>query len=102
MKGCVCMPFQKINVNAAIEQQRKKDDNFKEAWDSSQMEYALIGQLVAIRKKKELSQGDLAVKLDKTQQAISRIENRTVSPSLKMICSMADSLGYELKLVPKS
>ena len=96
------MPFKKINVNAVIEQQRETDREFKEAWDSSKMEYALIGQLVAIRKEKELSQGDLAVKLDKTQQAISRIENRTVSPSLKMICSMADSLGYELKLVPKS
>ena len=96
------MPFKKIDVNAVIEQQRETDREFKEAWDSSKMEYALIGQLVAIRKEKELSQGDLAVKLDKTQQAISRIENRTVSPSLKMICSMADSLGYELKLVPKS
>lgn len=96
------MPFKEINVKAAIEQQREKDSDFKEAWDSSQMEYALIGQLIAIRKEKELSQGDLAVKLDKSQQAISRIENRSVNPSLKMICSMADSLGYELKLVPKS
>lgn len=96
------MPFREVNIKETIEKQREIDSEFREAWDSSQMEYALIGQLIAIRKEKELSQGDLAVKLDKTQQAISRIENRTVSPSLKMICSMADSLGYELKLVPKS
>ena len=102
MKGCVCMPFKEINVKSAIEQQREKDSDFKEAWDSSKMEYALIGQLIAIRKAQELSQGDLAEKLDKSQQAISRIENRDVSPSLKTICSIADSLGYELKLVPKS
>lgn len=102
MKGCVCMPFKEINVKAAIEEHREKDAEFKAAWDSSQMEYALIGQLIAIRKEKELSQGDLAVKLDKSQQTISRIENRSVNPSLKMICSIADSLGYELKLVPKS
>lgn len=102
MKGCDCMPFREVNIKETIEKQREIDSEFREAWDSSQMEYALIGQLIAIRKEKELSQGDLAVKLDKTQQAISRIENRTVSPSLKMICSMADSLGYELKLVPKS
>lgn len=96
------MPFREVNIKETIEKQREIDSKFREAWDSSQMEYALIGQLIAIRKEKELTQGDLAVKLDKTQQAISRIENRTVSPSLKMICSMADSLGYELKLVPKS
>ena len=91
MKGCDCMPFREVNIKETIEKQREIDSEFREAWDSSQMEYALIGQLIAIRKEKELSQGDLAVKLDKTQQAISRIENRTVSPSLKMICSMADS-----------
>ena len=102
MKGRVCMPFKEINVRSAIAQQREKDKEFKEAWDSSQMEYALIGQLIEIRKKQALSQGDLAVKLNKSQQAVSRIENRDVSPSLKTICSMADSLGYELKLVPKS
>lgn len=96
------MPFREVNIKETIEKQREIDSEFREAWDSSQMEYALIGQLIAIRKEKELTQGDLAVKLDKTQQAISRIENKTVSPSLKMICSMADSLGYELKLVPKS
>lgn len=33
------MPFKEINVKSAIEEQRKKDNDFKEAWDSSQMEY---------------------------------------------------------------
>lgn len=102
MKGCVFMPFKEVNVKTAIKEQCEKSSEFKAAWESSQMEYALIGQLIAIRKQKELSQGDLAEKIDKTQQTISRIENRSVNPSLKMICSMADSLGYELKLVPKS
>lgn len=102
MKGCVFMPFKEVNVKTAIKEQCEKSSEFKAAWESSQMEYALIGQLIAIRKQKELSQGDLAEKMDKTQQTISRIESRSVNPSLKMICSMADSLGYELKLVPKS
>lgn len=33
------MPFKEINVKSAIEQQREKDTDFKETWDSSQMEY---------------------------------------------------------------
>lgn len=39
VKGCVCMPFKEINVKSAIEQQREKDIEFKEAWDLSQKEY---------------------------------------------------------------
>lgn len=96
------MPFKEINVKKTIEEQCEQDKEFKEAWEQSRMEYAIIGQLISIRKQQELSQGDLAVKIAKSQQAISRIENRDVSPSLKMICSIADSLGYELKLIPKS
>lgn len=34
------MPFKEINVKSAIEEQRENDNDFKEAWDSSQMEYA--------------------------------------------------------------
>lgn len=33
------MPFKEINVKSAIEQQREKDIEFKEAWDLSQKEY---------------------------------------------------------------
>lgn len=96
------MPFKEINVEKIIEHQRSIDPDFKEAWDSSRMEYSLIGQLTAIRKQKELSQRDLAERINKSQQAVSRVENREINPSLKMICNMADSLGYELKLVPKA
>ena len=71
MKGCVFMPFKEVNVKTAIKEQCEKSSEFKAAWESSQMEYALIGQLIAIRKQKELSQGDLAEKMDKTQQTIS-------------------------------
>lgn len=96
------MPFKRINVQSIIEQNCQTDSEFKEAWESSKMEYALIGQLIAIRKEKKLSQEDVAVRAKKSQQAISRIESGSVSPSLKMVCTIADSLGYEVKLVPKS
>lgn len=95
------MPFKAINVKETIEQNRRTDKEFKEAWDASQMEYALIGQLVSLRKQKNISQGELASKMKSSQQAVSRIENKEINPSLKVICNMADSLGYELRLVPK-
>lgn len=95
------MPFKKINVSEAIEQKRSSDDEFKTLWDSSKMEYAIIGQLISLRKQKNISQGELAVKMKSSQQAVSRIENKEINPSLKVVCNMADSLGYELRLVPK-
>lgn len=95
------MPFKKINISEIIEQKRSSDDEFKALWDSSKMEYAIIGQLISLRKQKNISQGELAMKMKSSQQAISRIENKEINPSLKVVCNMADSLGYELRLVPK-
>lgn len=95
------MPFKKINVSETIEQKCSSDEKFKTLWDSSKMEYAIIGQLIPLRKQKNISQGELAIKMKSSQQAISRIENNEINPSLKVVCNMADSLGYELRLVPK-
>ena len=39
--------------------------------------------------------------MNSSQQAVSRIESREINPSLRAVCSMANSLGYELRLVPK-
>jgi len=96
------MGFKKINVGEIIAENCKNDKEFKEAWDASKMEYALIGQLIELRKSQSLSQKELAERTKKTQQAISRIEKKEINPSLKIVCQIADSLGYELKLIPKS
>lgn len=96
------MPFKEINVKKIIDDNCKNDAEFKTAWDACQMEYAIIGQLTAIRKQQQLSQKNLASKMESSQQALSRIENMSISPSLKTVCSIAESLGYEIKLVPKS
>ncbi len=95
------MPFKEINVNDIIEKQKKDDPEFEKAWTESRMEYDIIGQIIKLRKQQELSQKELAEKIQKSQQAVSRVENKEVSPSLKLICSIVDSLGYELKIVPK-
>lgn len=96
------MSFKKINVSEIINEKCEHDKEFKEAWNASKMEYALIGQLTELRKAQSISQKELAERTKKSQQAISRIEKNEVNPSLKIICQIADSLGYELKLLPKS
>jgi ribosome-binding protein aMBF1 (putative translation factor) len=95
------MPFKKINVPALIEKKLDADTELKEMWDNSRMEYAVLGELMKIRKGQGLSQFDLAVKSGNKQQVISRIENKENSPTLKTICSLLNALDYEIQLVPK-
>ena len=95
------MPFEKFDVNLHIESLRESDTAFKELWDGSRMEYRLLGELVRLRKEKGISQVDLANKSGQKQQAISRIEKRENSPTLKTLCVLADLLDADIRLVPR-
>ena len=63
------------------------------------MEKKLIDEVIKIRKEQNISQSQLAKLTGNKQQAISRMENKEHSPSLKLFYSMVNALGYELKLV---
>lgn len=66
---------------------------------AADMEKKLIDEIVQIRKEQNMSQSQLAQLTGNKQQAISRMENKEHSPSLKMFYSMVNALGYDLKLV---
>ncbi len=87
------MPFVEFDVDTYIEDKRKNDVDFKQAWDSSRTEYETIGTLIKARKEKGLSQAQLAELIGNKQQVISRIESKQNSPALKTLCSILDVLG---------
>lgn len=95
------MPFQKVNVSAIIEETLDKDTELREMWDNNRMEYEVLGELIRIRKERGLSQAELAQITGNKQQVISRIEKKEDSPTLKTICSILNSLDYEIQLVPR-
>ena len=95
------MPFKKVDVSALIKEELDADCELKEMWDNSRMEYAILGELIKIRKGQGLSQSELAEKSGNKQQIISRIENKENSPTLKTVCSLLNALNYEIQLVPK-
>lgn len=66
---------------------------------ASDKEKALIDELVTIRKQQNISQSQLAKLTGNKQQAISRIEQKEHSPSLKLFYSMVHALGYDLKII---
>lgn len=62
-------------------------------------EKELIDELITLRKAQNISQSQLADLTGMKQQAISRLEKKGNSPSLKFFCSLLNALGYELKIV---
>lgn len=66
---------------------------------ASEKEKELIDEIVDIRKQCNISQSKLAELTGNKQQAISRIEKKEHSPSLKLFYSVVHALGYDLEIV---
>lgn len=93
--------FLKIDVEKEIEKQRENDSKFRKAWDESRAEYKLIGEMISLRKKENVTQKELAALTGNKQQVISRIERKESIPTIKVFCNMLNALGYELQIVKK-
>lgn len=49
------MPFMEANVSEHIEHLRETDSDFKKAWDESRTEYRLIGEMISLSKKENIT-----------------------------------------------
>ena len=74
-----------------------QDPDFKEEWDKLELRYAVIKQLIKIRNSYNLSQAQLAQKLNTTQAVISRIENGTVNISIDFIERLAKAFDKKIE-----
>lgn len=96
------MAWKELSITEIIEEKNLNDPEFKEVWDSSRTEYKIIGELISRRKALGLSQAELAQKSGNKQQVISRIENKENSPTLKTLVAIANVMGCDIALIPKS
>ena len=78
-----------------------KEPEFKKEWDKLELRYAVIRQLIKIRNTYNLSQSQLAEKLNTTQSVISRIENGTVNIGIDFLDKLARAFvkKVEIRLV---
>lgn len=81
-----------------------QDDAFKKEWEDIQPEMDVIRAMVDARISQNLTQKELAERTGINQADISKLENGTRNPSLKLLKRLADGMGMTLKLefVPKS
>ena len=75
-----------------------KNDEIKSEYDALAPEYDIIEAMIIARNNLNLTQKDLSEKAGINQADISRIENGTRNPSLKMLKKLASGLGMQLKL----
>lgn len=75
-----------------------KDEEFKKEWEGLELRYSIIKQLIKIRNAYNLSQSQLAEKLNTTQSVISRIENGTVNIGIDFIEKLAKAFDMKAEL----
>lgn len=80
-----------------------KDKEFEKEWNDIQPEMDVIRAMVDARISQNLTQKELAERTGINQADISKLENGTRNPSLKLLKRLADGMGMTLKLefVPK-
>lgn len=75
-----------------------KDPEFKKEWDDIQPEMDVIRAMVDNRIAQNLTQKELAERTGINQADISKLENGTRNPSLKMLKRLAAGMGMQLKI----
>jgi predicted transcriptional regulator len=75
-----------------------KDPKVKEAYDSLELEFSIIRQILDKRLKRGISQKDLAKKIGTGQSAISRLESGRYNPSLSFLKKISEALGSKLEV----
>lgn len=81
-----------------------KDPEFRKEWEDIQPEMDVIRAIVDARISQNLTQKELAERTGINQADISKLENGTRNPSLKLLKRLANGMGMTLKLefVPKN
>ena len=76
-----------------------KDEAFRKEWEENQPEMDIIRAMADARIAQNLTQKELAERTGINQADISKLENGTRNPSLKLLKRLADGMDMDLKLV---
>ena len=85
-------------------EERLKDPEFAREYKKAQKEMQVIKAVLDARNSQNLSQKELAKLSGLNQSDISKLENGTRNPTIKLLQKLADGLNMNLKIefVPKT
>ncbi len=91
-----------MTLSEALKEQMK-DETFKKEYEALEPEYEIISSLIDARKACNITQKQLSENTGIAQSDISKIENGSGNPTLKILQRLAEGLGMNLKVefVPK-
>ena len=75
-----------------------KEPEFEKEWNEIQPEMDVIRAMVDMCIKQDLTQKELASRTGIDQADISKLENGTKNPSLKLLKKLAAGMGMQLKI----
>lgn len=92
-----------MTLTEALNEQLK-DESFKKEYEALEPEYEIISSLINARKANNVTQKQLSEATGIAQSDISKIENGSANPTLKLLQRLAEGLNMSLKVefVPKS
>ena len=85
-------------LDGYIQSRAKRDPEFKKAYDELRPERDLQIAIIAARTERGMTQQELSEKTGIPQPDISRIENGTYNPSLKLLQRLATGMNMRVKI----
>lgn len=75
-----------------------KDKKFVTAYENQSPEFQIAEQLISARLKQNLTQGELAQKINSGQAVISRLEGLNAKPSISLLVRLAKVLNTQFQI----
>jgi len=76
----------------------RKDPEYVAAYDALEEEFALAGQIIGARAHANLTQAELAERMNTSQSAIARLESGRVRPSTRTLDRLAAATGTRVRI----
>ena len=99
----VAMNIDDLRTLDDLHSESMQNPEYAEAWENLQPELAVMRAIIDARSSLGLTQQQVAERTGIAQTEISKLENGTRNPSIKLLQRLAAGLGYTLKIefVPK-
>src|SRR5438132_873653 len=85
-----------------VAEREARDPEFRAAREALRPQYEFRRAMIAARIEAGITQAELASRVGTTQSAIARLEGGNVTPSVGMLCRLADALGIRFEIAPKA